>query len=70
VRSLRHDKVLRPTTIDQYFHARHHHYKEHNVITSHTALRSPRLNMMLTGYDAADKAGLPTRIKEKIPLHK
>jgi hypothetical protein len=54
--------------IDQYFTHVVNYNKEHNIILSHTALRSPWLNMMLTGYAREDAPRLPTRLKEKIPF--
>jgi hypothetical protein len=65
---LRKDMVLRATTIDQYFTHVANFYKESNVISSSTALRSPRLSLMLTAFEREDTAGCPARLLEKIPL--
>lgn len=65
---LRYDKILKSTTIDQYFTHVCNFYKEQNAILNSGALRSPRLCMMLTAFASEDTIGRPVRLTEKIPL--
>ena len=61
-------RMLKATTIDQYFTHVVNFYKERGVIQNFDALRSPLLSLMLRGFTLADASLCPARLQEKIPL--